>query len=66
MKGLTDLSPLAAAPALQRLVVQSMPQLSAEDFRCFAGHLQLKELWAYIGKLRANEEIKRMFPGIAR
>jgi internalin A len=66
MKGLTDLSPIAAAPALQRLVVQSMPQLSAKDFCCFAGHPQLRELWAYIGKSRANEEIKRMFPGIAR
>jgi internalin A len=66
MKGLTDLSPLAAAPALRRLSVAAMPQLSAESFRCFLGHPRLEELWAYTGKTRVNEAVKRMFPGIAR
>jgi hypothetical protein len=33
MKGLTDLSPVAAAPALRRLCVTGMPQLTAESFR---------------------------------
>ena len=66
MKGLTDLSPLAAAPALRRLSVAAMTQLSAESFRCFLGHPRLEELWAYTGKTRVNDAVKRMFPGIAR
>jgi hypothetical protein len=66
MKGLTDLSPIAAAPALRRLCVTAMPQLKAENFRCFIGHPRLEELWAYTGRSTANDEIKRMFPNIAR
>jgi hypothetical protein len=66
MKGLTDLSPVAAAPALRRLSVTAMPQLKAESFRCFLGHPRLEELWAYTGRSTANERIKRMFPTIAR
>ena len=64
MKGLTDLSPLAAAPAL-RLVVAAMPQLKAESFRCFIGHPRLEELWGHTGRSTVNE-IKRMLPLIAR
>ncbi len=66
MKGLTDLSPIAAAPALRRLSVIAMPQLNAESLRCFIGHPRLEELWAYTGKSTVNEQIKRMFPTIAR
>ena len=66
MKGLTDLSPLAAAPALRRLSVTAMPQLTADSFRCFLGHPRLQELWAYTGKSTVNEQVKRMFPGIAK
>jgi hypothetical protein len=66
IKGLTDLSPLAAAPALRRLCVTAMPQLEAESFRCFVGHPSLEELWAYTGKSSVNAEIKRMLPLIAR
>jgi hypothetical protein len=43
-----------------------MPQLTAEDFRCFTGHPRLQELWAGTGRSRVNEAIKRMFPLIAR
>jgi hypothetical protein len=66
MKGLTDLAPIAAAPALRRLVVGSMPQLTAQSFRCLAGHPRLQELWAHTGKRAVNEAIKQMFPSIAR
>lgn|GEM_PF-6185347 len=66
MKGLTDLSPLAAAPALRRLSVVAMPQLNAESFRCFLHHRGLQELCADTGKSRVNDAVKRMFPGIAR
>ena len=66
MKGLTDLAPVAAAPALRRLVVAGMPQLTAQSFRCFLGHPRLQELWAHTGKRAANAAIKQMFPSIAR
>jgi internalin A len=66
MKGLTDLSPVAAAPALRKLTIQTMPQLTAENFRCLLGHPRLAGLWAYSGRSRVSEEVKRMFPGIAR
>ena len=66
MKGLTDLSPIAAAPALRRLSVIAMPQLKAESFRCFIGHSRLEELWAYTGRSTVNEQIKRMLPLVAR
>jgi hypothetical protein len=66
MKGLTDLSPIAAAPALRRLSIAAMPQLSAESFRCLIGHPRLAELWAYTGRRAANDAVKQMFPGIAR
>jgi hypothetical protein len=66
MKGLTDLSPVAAAPALRRLTITALPQLTAENFRCLIGHPRLEKLWAYTGKSRVNEEVKRMFPQIAK
>jgi hypothetical protein len=66
MKGLTDLSPIAAAPALRRLTITAMPQLKTENFRCFIGHPRLEELWAYTGKSTVNEQVKRMFPTVAR
>jgi hypothetical protein len=65
MKGLTDLSPLAAAPALRRLVVAAMPQLKAESFRFFMGHPRLED-WAHTGTSTVNEQIKRMLPVVAR
>ena len=66
MKGLTDLSSVAAAPALRRLHIVNMPQLTAACFCCLLHHSRLEELWAYTGKSGVNDEIKRMFPGIAR
>jgi len=65
MKGLKDLSAVAAAPMLRELVVGNMPQLGAEDFRCLLGHPHLRKLAAYVGRRRANLEIKAMFAGIA-
>jgi internalin A len=66
MKGLADLSPLAAAPALRRLSIANMPLLTAENFRCFLGHATLAELWAYTGRSKVNDAVKDMFPGIAQ
>ena len=66
MKGLTDLVAVATIPALRRLHVFDMPQLTAETFHCFVGHPRLAELWADTGRSRVNEAVKRMFAGIAR
>lgn len=66
MKGLADLSPIAAAPALRRLVVAEMPQLTGESFRCFIGHPRLEELWADTGRLKLNAQVREMLPLVAR
>jgi hypothetical protein len=66
MKGLTDLSPVAAAPALRRLCITAMPQLASVSFRCLLGHPRLEELWADTGKQKVNEAVKSMFGAIAR
>jgi len=66
MKGLTDLSPIAAAPALRRLAIFDMRQLTLDNFRCLVGHPHLQELWADTGKLTLNREIRALFPAVAR
>jgi hypothetical protein len=66
MKGLTDLSPVAAAPALRRLVVADMPQLTIDSFRCFIAHPRLEELWAATGRRRLNAQVKEMLPLVTR
>jgi internalin A len=66
MKGLADLKPIAAAPALRRLVVADMPQLTADSFRCFIGHPRLEELWAATGRRRLNAQVKEMLPLVTR
>ena len=66
MKGLDSLEPVAAAPALKRLSVVTMPQLKPEDFACLKGHPSLEELWAFPGGKKVNAAIREMFPGIAR
>jgi hypothetical protein len=62
MKGLTDLSPIAAAPALRRLVVAEMRQLTIENFRCLIGHRRLQELWADTGRRKLNAQVREMLP----
>lgn len=66
MKGLGDLSPLAAVPTLRRLVVAGMPQLTADSFRCLAGHPGLQELWLDTGRRRVDQAGKEMLPLVAR
>lgn len=66
MKGLTSLESVAAAPGLRRLQVVNMPQLKAVDFACFIGHPNLEVLMAFPGGKKTHDEIKRMFPGVAR
>ena len=66
MKGLADLGPVAAAPALRRLVVAEMPQLTVESFRGLIGHPRLEELWAHTGRLKLNAQVKEMLPLVTR
>jgi hypothetical protein len=66
MKGLTDLAPIAAAPALRRLVVAEMPQLTVESFRGFVGHPRLEELWADTGRRSLNAEVRQLLPLVVR
>ena len=66
MKGLTSLGSIAAAPSLRSLQIVTMPQLKAADFACLIGHPSLRVLMAYPGGKKVNDEIKRMFPGVAR
>jgi hypothetical protein len=66
MKGLVDLAPIAAGPALRRLVVARMPQLSIESFRCFIGHPRLDELWPDTGRRSLNTQIREMLSLVTR
>lgn len=70
MKGLVDISSVAAAPRLRRLVIAGMPQLDAAAFRCLVGHSSLEELrlWSSLGgqnlKKAVLEAVRQMLPGI--
>lgn len=72
LKGFTDLSGVAAAPALKRLTVAGTPRLDAEAFRCLVGHPTLAELRIYpsLGgaglKKPVLEAVKRLLPGVMR
>jgi internalin A len=58
MKGITDLSAVAAAPALEELIVVSAPQLSPDDFKPFIGHPTLKKMCIGLGSQRKNEQVQ--------
>ncbi len=66
MKGLRDLSPIAAAPALRRLAIGEMRQLTPDSFRCFIAHPTLRELLVETGKLSLDAKIIDLLPDIAR
>ena len=48
------------------LMVDGMPQLTAESFRCLVGHPRLEELWLYTPRVKVREAVERMLPGITR
>jgi internalin A len=66
MKGLADLSPLAAVSTLRRLSIGEMRHLTVDSFRCFLGHPALQELRIETGKIRLDDEVKRLLPLVAR
>jgi hypothetical protein len=55
MKGITDLSPLAHAPALQDLGLIDMVHLNAEDLRPLVGHSTLKNVGVGFGSDKKNK-----------
>ncbi|HEY3411709.1 MAG TPA: hypothetical protein VGM51_01485 [Armatimonadota bacterium] len=60
MKGLTDLSPVADAPALEELFVFAGNQLKPDDFRPFLGHPTLKAAVIGLGSLRKNDQVREI------
>lgn len=64
MKGLSDLRPIADAPALESLLVLDCNQFRPEDFEPFVGHPTLREALIGTGSVRRNTEIRSML-GVA-
>ena len=54
MKGVTDLAPLAAAPALVQLHVIDMRHFTVEQLECLADHPTLREATFGLGSLKRN------------
>jgi len=60
MAGISDLSPVAKAPALEELLVVDAKHLQPEDFNPFIGHLALKSARIGLGSLRKNERVQQL------
>lgn len=60
MKGLRDLTPVAAAPRLEELVVLDMPQLVEDAFRPFIGHQALRAASIGLGSFRRTRAAKSL------
>ena len=62
MKGITDLSGLADAPALEELWLVEMPQLEPEALRPLVGHPTLRYgVWG-LGSVRKNDAAYELLP----
>ncbi|MFJ3957146.1 hypothetical protein [Arthrobacter sp. NPDC090010] len=60
MKGLKDLAPLLAAPALRRLALVEMAHLQAEDVGILAGHPVLEAFRLGLGSERKNNAARSL------
>ena len=60
MKGLTNLRPVAKAPALEDLMVVGHSQLDPKAFRPFVGHPTLQRALVAIGSMKRNEAIEQL------
>ena len=60
MKGISDLSPLVEAPALEELCVGDARHLSVEQFKPFIGHSSLKRSSIGLCSLRKNKDVDEM------
>lgn len=62
MKGITDLAPVAAAPALEELLLVDMPQLGPESLRPLIGHPTLRRgIWGF-GSVKRNAAAYDVLP----
>jgi len=64
LNGLTDVCPIARAPALEEFSAVSMRHLKPQNFRCFLDHPTLRYLNAGFGSLRKNADVRAMFPAL--
>ena len=62
MKGLRDLTPVAAAPALEELMAIDMGHLTPEAFRPFVGHPTLRAVRIGLGSKRKNAAAQHLLP----
>jgi hypothetical protein len=60
MRGLTDLEPVAEAPALEELLVLDMRQLDLEAFRPFLAHRALRAALIVLGSENKNAAVEAM------
>jgi internalin A len=60
MKGISDLSPVADAPALEELFVVAANQLQLDHFKPFVGHPSLKCATIGLGSIRKNEQVEKL------
>lgn len=56
MKGLTDISPVADAPALETLHLIDMSRLEVETLKRFAGHPTLRHFHGGLGSMTRNAQ----------
>lgn len=62
MKGITDLTGVAAAPVLEELALIDMPQLDPEALRPLVGHPTLREARVGLGSVRRNAAAYDVLP----
>lgn len=62
MKGLTDLTPLLTAPALQRVALVNMTHLEPAQVGVLADHPALRNLIAGLGSDRKNRAVRELLP----
>jgi hypothetical protein len=62
MKGLTNLAPLAEAPALWSLCAFDMRHLGPEAFKPFVGHRTLKAGAISLGSKRKDDAVAALLP----
>jgi hypothetical protein len=60
LRGLTDLSPLRAAPALEDLLVFESRHLGPEHFACLADHATLAHAAFGLGSTKKNDAVRRI------
>src|SRR5206468_12239618 len=60
MKGISDLSPIADAPALEELLIFGANHLRPDDLRPFVEHPTLKAASIGLGSIRKDEQAQQV------